>query len=189
MNEERQRKSVDRFFRDEYQKLVRFVRKTLENRFMGSSPEDIVQDVALGLIDRFDPDVQIVNLSAYIYRSLRNRVIDDSRRKEVTISIEKFADKRNGSNLLDIIPEEPADESNVYGDTSPELLREAIAQLRPDEQALIIATEFENRPYDELSEEWEVPVGTLLSRKHRALGKLLKILTNNKNDQNGNTGK
>jgi len=36
--------------------------------------------------------------------------------------------------------------------------------------------------YEELSEEWDVPVGTLLSRKHRALSKLHKILLNNQNE-------
>jgi len=42
-----------------------------------------------------------------------------------------------------------------------------------------MATEFENRTYEELSEEWDVPLGTLLSRRHRALSKLNKIILNN----------
>ena len=44
---------------------------------------------------------------------------------------------------------------------------------------LILATSFENRTYEELSRQWNVPLGTLLSRKHRALSKMNKILSNN----------
>ena len=68
---------------------------------------------------------------------------------------------------------------NDYANIEPEILQQAILQLRPDEQAVVIATEFENQTYEELSQEWEVPIGTLLSRKHRALSKLHKILLNN----------
>jgi RNA polymerase sigma-70 factor (ECF subfamily) len=59
------------------------------------------------------------------------------------------------------------------------MLKETISQLRPDEQAVIIATEFENQTYEDLSEDWDIPIGTLMSRKHRALSKLQKILENN----------
>lgn len=187
MNEERQRRSIESFFRQEYHKLVGFVRNAIQSRFMGSSPEDIVQDVALGLMERLDPAVPIANLSAYIYRSLRNRIIDDSRKKTFTVSIENFTDQKNRNQLLDSYSNETQAGNNEYNDISPEMLREAISRLRPDEQALIIATEFGERSFEELSEEWEVPIGTLLSRKHRALAKLLKILTNKNNNQHGNT--
>ena len=69
------------------------------------------------------------------------------------------------------------DAINDYENIEPGLLRQAISELRPDEQAVIIATEFEDRTYEELSEEWDVPMGTLMSRKHRSLSKLHRILT------------
>jgi len=176
---------VDNFFRSEYQKLVNYVRKNLDERFFGASPEDIVQDVALGLIDRLDPGTQVVNLSAYIYQSIRNRITDSLRKKQRNVSIESFADKDKGNYLLNSIADE-TDEENDYSSIEPEQLREAIAQLRPDEQAVIIATGFGQRTYEELSYEWEIPVGTLLSRKHRALSKLHKILLNQNNKNHGN---
>jgi DNA-directed RNA polymerase specialized sigma24 family protein len=37
---------------------------------------------------------------------------------------------------------------------------------------------FEGKTIKELSHEWNIPVGTLLSRKHRALAKLRNILEN-----------
>jgi len=175
MDQKTQTGRIDNFFRSEYHKLVNFVRKNLDERFFGASPEDIVQDVALGLVSRLDPETQVGNLSAYIYRSIKNRIIDSRKKKQRNVAIESFTDQENGNYLLNRLTNETSDEPD-YSDIDPAMLRDAIAQLRPDEQAVIIATEFEQRSYEELSDEWEVPVGTLLSRKHRALSKLHKIL-------------
>jgi len=179
MEKELQKKSLDKFFRQEYQKLVSFVRKNIEDRFFEASPEDIVQDVVLGLISKLELDTQIVNLTAYIYQSVKNKIIDIRKKKQRNVSLENFTDRKNGNYLLNTIRDETLDEEKDYSDIEPELLQQAISQLRPDEQAVIIATGFEQRTYEELSEEWDVPVGTLLSRKHRALSKLYKILSNN----------
>ncbi|MCK9424290.1 MAG: RNA polymerase sigma factor [Bacteroidales bacterium] len=178
MEKELQKKSLDRFFRNEYQKLVNFVRKNLDDRYFEASPEDIVQDVALGLIEKLDLDTQIGNLTGYIYRSVKNRIIDYQKKKQRTISIENFTDRKNENYILNTVTDETLTE-NDHSKIEPELLRWSISQLRPDEQSVIIATEFEHQTYEELSEEWDVPVGTLLSRKHRALSKLHKILLNN----------
>ena len=179
MEKEFQKKSLDRFFRDEYQKLVNFVRKNLDERYFEASPEDIVQDVALGLIDKLDLDAQIENLTGYIYRSVKNKIIDYQKKKQRNVSIETFTGWKNENYLLNTMTDETIAEENDYANIAPEMLQQAISQLRPDEQALIIATEFENHTYEVLSEEWDVPLGTLLSRKHRALSKLHRILLNN----------
>ena len=179
MEKELQKKSLDRLFRKEYQKLLNFVRRNLEDRFFEASPEDIVQDVLLGLMDKLDLDAQIGNLTGYLYRSVKNRIIDTRKRKQRNVSIENFADNNNGNYLLNTLTDETPDIEKNYSDIDPASLRQAISQLRPDEQAVIIATEFENQTYEELAEEWEVPLGTLLSRKHRALSKLNRILLNN----------
>jgi len=178
MEKELQKKSLDQFFRNEYQKLVNFIRKNLDDRYYEASPEDIIQDVALGLIDKLDLDTQIGNLTGYIYRSLKNKIIDFQKKKQRTVSIENFTDRKNENYLLNTLTDETLEE-NDYTNIEPETLQQAILQLRPDVQAVIIATEFENQTFEELSEEWDVPLGTLLSRKHRALSKLHKILSNN----------
>ena len=179
MEKELQRRSLDRFFRDEYLKLVSFVRKNLDDHYFEASPEDIIQDVALNLIDKLDLDAQIGNLAGYVYRSVKNKLIDYQRKKQRNVSIERFTDGKDGNYLLNITTDETLTAENDYADIEPEMLQQAISKLRPDEQAVIIATEFEQHTYEELSEEWDVPLGTLLSRKHRALSKLHRILLNN----------
>ena len=176
MEKELQKKSLDRFFRKEYQKMVNYVRKNLEDRFFEASPEDIVQDVAMGLIDKIDLDTQIGNLTAYLYRSIKNRIIDYRKKKQRIVSIENFTDHKNRNYLLNTVPDEISGDEQDYIEIEHDQLHHALSQLRPDEQALIIATEFEDRTYEDLSGEWDVPLGTLLSRKHRALSKLHKIL-------------
>jgi RNA polymerase sigma factor (sigma-70 family) len=179
MEKELQKKSLDRFFRSEYQKLVGFTRKNLDERFFEASPEDIVQDVMLGLMDRFDLDAQISNMAGYIYRSVLNRITDSRKKKRRAVSLESFSESREGNFLLSTLASEPPDETGGFPALASESLQQAILQLRPDEQALILATEFDHQTYEELSEEWDIPVGTLLSRKHRALSKLYRILSNN----------
>ena len=95
MEKELQKKSLDRFFRNEYQKLVNFIRKNLDDRYYEVSPEDIIQDVALGLIDKLDLDTQIGNLTGYIYQSVKNKIIDFQKKKQRTVSIENFTDRKN----------------------------------------------------------------------------------------------
>jgi RNA polymerase sigma-70 factor (ECF subfamily) len=56
-------------------------------------------------------------------------------------------------------------------------MMQAIEKLKPEQQEVIIATEFEGYTFEELSEKTGVPIGTLLSRKHRAMAKLYNMLT------------
>jgi len=178
MEKELQKKSLDQFFRNEYQKLINFIRMNIDDSYYDTSPEDIIQDVAINLIDRLDLDTQIGNLTGYIYQSVKNKIIDYQKKKQRTVSIETFTNRKNENYLLNTVTDETLTEEKDYTNIEPELLQQAILQLRPDEQEVIIATGFEQRTYEELSEEWDIPVGTLLSRKHRALSKLHKILLN-----------
>ena len=44
------------------------------------------------------------------------------------------------------------------------------------QKAIVIETEFEGRSFRELADEWNIPIGTLLARKSRALQKIRKEL-------------
>jgi RNA polymerase sigma-70 factor (ECF subfamily) len=123
--------------------------------------EDIVQDVMLGLFDRADITVPIENLSAYIYRALRNRVTDMFRRKRDVASLVELVHE-SAEDAVDALENKELRESVV----------KAIDNLSDEQRAVVIATEFEDRSFRELSEEWEIPIGTLLARKSRALQKI-----------------
>ena len=46
---------------------------------------------------------------------------------------------------------------------------QTIDSLNDQDRAIILETEISGRSFRELSEQWKVPIGTLLARKSRAL--------------------
>lgn len=151
---------IQEFFRTEYSRWVRFVRRLIDDA-ADRDAEDIVQDVMLGIFDKADITVPIENLSAYIYRALRNRVTDMFRRKKDLAS------------LAELVYESVEDAANALEQKElRETVVKAIDNLSDEQRAIVIATEFEDRSFRELSEEWEIPIGTLLARKSRALQKI-----------------
>jgi RNA polymerase sigma factor (sigma-70 family) len=172
MVKEKAKDTVDTFFKREYKKLVNYVRKNMEQRFYDSSPEDIVQDVALGLLSAVNANTQIESVAAYVYRAVKNKIIDSGKKKQYTVSI----NDQLANGIAEIAADEHLLELGNKG-ISAKMLKNAFAELKPDEQALIIETELNGKTFDELSIKWDIPIGTLLSRKHRALAKLNKALT------------
>jgi len=169
-------KKFSGLFAREYHNLVTFVK----SYWMGNEQvdaEDIVQDVMLSLYTKVDFNRPIENLLAYTYRSLKNRVIDWQRKRRDLV-LSAYDDDESGENRLlrslaaiELDPElEREKEANI------ERLIDLIDELRPDQQEIIIKTEFEGYTFDELSREWDIPIGTLLSRKHRAMAKLQKLM-------------
>ena len=155
---------INEFFRAEYSRLVRFVRHLIDDA-ADRDAEDIVQDVMLGLFDKADVTAPIENLSAYIFSSLRNRVTDMFRRK------------RDVASLATLVHESVEDATDVLEKKElREFMVKAIENLSDEQRAVVIATEFEDRSFRDLSEEWEIPIGTLLARKSRALKKIKREL-------------
>ncbi|MGD8539707.1 MAG: sigma-70 family RNA polymerase sigma factor [Candidatus Aminicenantes bacterium] len=151
---------VQEFFRTEYNRLVRFVRRLIDDA-ADRDAEDIVQDVMLGIFDKADITAPIENLSAYIYRALRNRVTDVFRRR------------RDVASLAELVHESIEDAANALEQKElRESVVKAIDNLSDEQRAVVIATEFEDRSFRDLSDEWEIPIGTLLARKSRALQKI-----------------
>lgn len=171
-----QQKSVSGFFAREYDNLVSYVRKNWQ-AVNEAEAEDIVQDVALNLFTKVDFNTPIENLFAYVYRSLKNKIIDLGRKRRED-RLDDYEDLQSGENLIlrrlideSADPEEKADQERML-----KLMLDTMEELRPDQQDIIIATELEGYTFEELSQDMGVPIGTLLSRKHRAIAKLQKLM-------------
>jgi RNA polymerase sigma factor (sigma-70 family) len=170
--------SLKSFFEWNYLKLKNYARKQLGDRSSSErEAEEILHDVAVNLLSRFDLDATVENLAAYIYRSIRNRITDYRRRKKEEIPVAHFTDEE-GNDLYMYIPDDAPIEAIMDGmeDHPPEDLEYALSLLSPEERELIIENEFNGRTFAELSKEWGISIGTLMSRKHRALERLHKIL-------------
>lgn len=161
------------FLRQERQALIGYVRRRIDDA-ADHEAEDIVQDVVVHLFDRADPSIPIQDLAAYIYRALRNRIVDFYRRKRETVALHEAALASGQDPSSDIEREEMMDE--VF---------EAMEELSVEERAVVLATEMEGRTFKELAEEWGIPLGTLLARKSRALEKIRIQLTGQTNPKKG----
>lgn len=153
---------------------MRFVERQLFDED-ASTAEDIVSEVVFGLLRRADVIGEIENLSAYLYRSLTNRVTDRYRAQVNEVRIDEV--DADGAPRIELRGEGPDPEEALEQQQLRERLRVAVEALAPLERAVWLATEIDGRSFRELAEEWDEPIGTLLSRKSRAAAKLRQFLS------------
>lgn len=177
-------KKLTGFFAREYNNLLSYVKKYWRGDGE-AEPEDILQDVALNLFTKVDLDTPIENLLAYTYRSLKNKIIDRQRKKKHQV-LSDFEDEESGENYLlrGIIDDSVSQEEQQDQEKMLDSMFDLIEQLNPDQQEIIIRTEMEGQTFESLSQELEIPIGTLLSRKHRALSKLQKLMLDSHKNEN-----
>lgn len=177
MTAEKGQSRLINFFRDEYDRLVGYTRQLIADTAERDG-EDIVQDVMINVFNVADVTIPIENLAAYLYQSLRNRVIDYLRkRRPEMISLDEEPFDGSDLSLSDLVPDPAGDALDEF--EKQEMLHHlfaAIELLNEDEKAVIIETEFEGRSFKELSKDWDIPMGTLLARKSRALEKVRQVL-------------
>ena len=177
MDKENQKEKLADFFRRERRRLIGYVKRWIDDTAERDG-EDIVQDVAFNLFNQADVTEPIENLAAYVYQALRNRTIDLLRkRRGKFLSLDMEVNRDANLSLSDLILDSRFDAGKEI--EKKELhyqLLQAIDSLNDQDRAVVIETEFNSRSFRELSEQWEIPIGTLLARKSRALRKIRKTL-------------
>jgi RNA polymerase sigma factor (sigma-70 family) len=168
------RKRLAEVFVRERMRFLRFVQRQLFERD-AMEAEDIVSDVLFGLLRRADVIGEIENLSAYLYRSLTNRVTDHYRARVAEVRIDDA--EEDGTQKVELAGEGPDPEKALEQQELQNRLSVAIGKLSPPERAVWLATEIDGFTFRDLAEEWDEPIGTLLSRKSRAAAKLRQLLS------------
>ena len=172
---ERQTEIVN-FFTRERERLHRYVRSRF-NDMSEMDIEDLLQDLLLNLFNKADISLHVENLTAYIYRSVQNRIIDYLRKKNKTTSLDEFITHTEDKTLGNLLFDPQSDVEKEFSQRElREKLYEAVNSLKPKQRAVWVATEVENYSFRELSIHWDEPMGTLLSRKHRAVQALQEAL-------------
>lgn len=166
MSADTQKKRLASLIAQEWNRLVGYVRSRIEDTAERDA-EDVVQDVIEHLFEKADMTDPIADLSGYLFRSLRNRVIDLYRRK-------RAPSEELSGDIADLRYEA---EETMDREEAREALAEAIEDLPRAQRDVLVATELEGRSFKELAEEWHTPIGTLLARKHRAIQVLRESLT------------
>jgi RNA polymerase sigma factor (sigma-70 family) len=170
-----QRKRLIEIVVGERSKFMGYVRrKAAEMSHMDA--EDILADVVFNIFDKADIAGHIENLTAYIYRALANKISDYRRQKRPAVSMDNV-DSENEMPLVDRLADPAADiEQTLERRDLRERLYDAVSRLEPKQRAVWIATEIEGSTFRDLSAEWNEPIGTLLSRKNRAVKALRAML-------------
>lgn len=149
--------TLARFFGQERRRLVGYLRRRAR-ALEEMDAEDVVSDVALRLFEQPDLVGGVENLAAYVTRALQRRLVDWIRERRTTVPID---------DTTAVDPVQAIEVAEIR-----RRLVEALAALPEPQRAVWIATQLEGVTFQELSERWGVPLGTLLARKHRATAAL-----------------
>ncbi|MBJ2174526.1 RNA polymerase sigma factor [Aureibaculum sp. A20] len=160
-------KKLKDFFGSEYQSLKRFVNTKISDT-ANRNAEDIIQDVALKLFSGADRYAPINNVAGFVYRSIKNKIIDVLRTSKPSHSLDV------DSHYLELAEVFNTTAETYTSEKMKLVLKECIQQLKPAYRDIIIAVDFEGYTYKEISKETGIPEGTLMSRRHRAIGILYK---------------
>lgn len=125
--------------------------------------EDVIQQTALKLLGRDESDIAYA--SAYIYACLRNGAISLLRKRQRELPEQDIDHGRGGS----------AEDAVLWEDLKRQV-KAALSGLDEKSRFVFVQTELLGKSYKELSAQTGEPVGTLLSRKSRAVKKLYALL-------------
>jgi len=165
-----EKNTVASLIRQEYGRMLGYIRNRIDDR-AEMDAEDIIQEVALNLYTRIDFQEPVENLVAYIYRSVRNKIIDIQRKRSSSLQMMRD-DETSRLQVVDTGNENSTEDmESIYN-----AMYEVLLEMEPGSRDLILATELGGVSFREISEKTGIPVGTLLSRKHRALATLQKKL-------------
>lgn len=164
------------FFTRDGEKLIRFV-QSRARRISEMDAEDIVADVMMSLVSRLETNGPVENIAAYAYRAVRNRIVDYERKRAKETSLDDMVDEDGELPLLSLLAAD-SEEPFAAEEKAKRMhrLTDAIGKLEPRQRAVLIATELRGKSFRELAEEWNEPIGTLLSRKSRAVKTLRTLL-------------
>ncbi|KAA6300900.1 MAG: ECF RNA polymerase sigma factor SigE [Candidatus Ordinivivax streblomastigis] len=164
----------------EYQpRLKAFIRKRVSRK---EDADDILQDVFYQLVKADTLMNPIEQVSVWLYRVVRNLIINRGLKKKEEALPVYADDERDDDVLIDF------SEILFGNDTSPspeaEYLRSmvwvelenALSELPPEQREIFELTELDGIAVKDISKTTGVPVNTLLSRKHYAVVHLRKRL-------------
>jgi RNA polymerase sigma factor (sigma-70 family) len=151
-------------------RLRNFIRRRVADP---SDAEDILQDVFYELVEAYRMMRPVEQVTAWLFRVARNRIIDLFRRKKreaLTIKSDVLPDDEGPRSLEEMLPSPDAGPDAVYaGNILLQELEEVLDELPAEQRDIFIAHEVMGYTFNELADRYGVGVNTLLSRKHYAV--------------------
>ena len=153
-------------------KLGNFIRRRVRDP---GDAEDILQDVLHEFVQAYRLPEPIEQVSAWLFRVARNRIIDRFRKKKEQ-PLNETADENGATDAddeyrLDLaLPSHDAGPEAAYArSVLLAALQHALDELPDNQRDIFIAHEIEGRSFKELAVESGVGLNTLLARKRYAV--------------------
>jgi RNA polymerase sigma-70 factor (ECF subfamily) len=144
--------------------------------------EDLAQETfikALNAIESYRPEFKF---SSWIFKIANNAAIDHLRRRELdTLSLEGSPHAETPeaveATALQIGDRQESPLDEVEARELGGQIEAAIAQLRPEYRSCILLRHVEGRPYEEIAQLLNLPLGTVKTYIHRARNELRQALS------------
>ncbi|UII29948.1 RNA polymerase sigma factor [Fulvivirga ulvae] len=172
-------KKQEETIRKEKGRLLNFIRTRVNSL---EDAEDILQDVLLQFVNGYGAIDSIEKATSWLFSVARHKIIDSYRRQKVRSNTINLSETTSGDDdqplmLSDILPDlGQAPEELHFREIIWEQVTQALDDLPADQREIFIKHEFEDISFKELSEEYGLPVNTLISRKRYAVLALRKKL-------------
>ncbi|MDC7223851.1 MAG: RNA polymerase sigma factor [Spirochaetales bacterium] len=166
-------KKIQRLLQNEEERLYRlFLYKTNDPH----ESWDLLQDLYESVLASLDSFALVENQTAWLVRAAQNKLTDWYRKRSRKKELSADQGREGESSLWELLADADALEDRFFRDALFEALSEAIEALPEKLRAVIKEQALGERTFRELSEEWGVPLGTLLSRKEKAVRLLREAL-------------
>lgn len=166
-------------FLKEKDRLLGFIRNRVSNL---EEAEDILQDVFYQFVAGYESIESLDRVTSWLFSVARNKIIDRYRRdsarpKRADLGIHSGFDDGAPLTLQEILPDLGNTPEDIYlREAIWEAIMEALDELPKEQREIFILNEIEEKSFREISEETNVSINTLLSRKRYAILSLRKKL-------------
>ncbi len=114
--------------------------------------------------------------STWLFKIATNNCIDFIRKKRAaTISLDQSNEETDTTSVT-IQADTPDPEAHLINNQKVKLLREVVSKLKPRYRTLVELRYFKEYSYEEISDELELPIGTVKAQLFRARELLFNIL-------------
>ncbi len=143
--------------------------------------EDLAQETFVKVLNALDTYRPEFKFSSWIFKIANNAAIDHLRRRQLdTLSLEgapgATSPDRVEATALQLSDKGETPLQEMEARELGSAIERAIGRLRPEYQACVILRHIEDRPYEEIAEILDLPLGTVKTYLHRARAELKEIL-------------
>jgi RNA polymerase sigma factor (sigma-70 family) len=164
-----QDQQISKAIEREQSRLRNFIRKRVPDP---RDAEDILQEVFYELVEAYRMMKPVEQVTAWLFRVARNRIIDlfRSRKQEASRPSAIRSEDDQDVDWMDLLPSPEAGPESVFArSVLLEELEAALEELPQEQREVFVGHELLGYSFKELAERTGVGVNTLLSRKHYAV--------------------